>query len=87
MAIRATLTCSPVDSSMSISRAGGSSVISLGQVDQHVGVVAHGADDHHHLVPFVLRADRLAGRGQDLLAVGNARAAEFLHDDGHDLNG
>ena len=29
MAIRATLTCSPVESSMSISRAGGRSVISL----------------------------------------------------------
>ncbi len=80
IAISATLTCSPVESSMSISRAGGWSVICAGQVDQQVGVVAHGADDHHHLVAFLLGANGLAGRGQDLLAVGDAGAAELLHD-------
>ena len=35
IAISATLTCSPVESSMSISRAGGSIGDLLGQIDQH----------------------------------------------------
>ena len=54
-----------------------------GQIDEHVGVVAHGADDDHDLVALLLGANGLAGGGQDFLAVGHARAAEFLHDDGH----
>ena len=86
MAIRATLTCSPVDSSMSISRAAGRSVICVRQIDQLVGAVAHGADDHHDLIALLLRADRLAGGREDLLAVGHAGAAEFLHDQSHSNN-
>ena len=48
-----------------------------------IGAVAHRADDHHDLVAFLLGADGLAGRGQNLLAVGHAGAAEFLNDDRH----
>ncbi len=59
---------------------GGRSVISRGQVDEDVGVVAHRADDHHHLVALLLRANRLARGGEDLLGVGDAGAAEFLND-------
>ena len=57
-----------------------------GQVDQHVGVLAHGADDHHDLVPLALGANGLPRRGENLLDVGHARAAELLNDDGHGLS-
>ena len=40
IAISATDSCSPVASSMSISRGGGSSVISAREVDQFVGLAA-----------------------------------------------
>ena len=83
IAISATLTCSPVDSSMSISRAGGSSVICLASSISAVGVLAHGADDHHHLIAFASGADGLPRRGEDFLAVGHAGAAELLNDDRH----
>ena len=83
IAISATLTCSPVDSSMSISRAGGSSVICLARSTSTIGVLAHRADDHDDLVAFQLGADGLSGRGEDLLAVGHAGAAELLDDDRH----
>ena len=80
MAIRAMEICSPVDRSMSISRAGGCSVISLGQLDQLVGGVAAGADDDDDLVAGLLGADGPAGRRHDALRRRHAGAAEFLHD-------
>ena len=49
-----------------------------------IGLVAHGADDHHDLVALLLRANRFTGGGENLLAVGNAGAAEFLNNDGHE---
>ena len=45
-----------------------------------IGAVPHRADDHHHLVALLLGANGLAGRGQNLLTIGNAGAAEFLND-------
>ncbi len=55
----------------------------VGQVDQHVGAVPHGADDHHHLVAVLMGANRLPRRGQNLFTVGNAGAAELLHNQRH----
>ena len=81
IAISATLTCSPVESSMSISRAGGSSVICLASSIKQVGILAHRADHHHHLMSFLAGTDRLPRRGEDLFAIGYAGAAEFLNDD------
>jgi len=54
-----------------------------GKLNQPICVLAHGADDHDNLVPFELGADRLARGRQNQPAVGHARAAEFLHYDGH----
>ena len=45
-----------------------------------IGLMAHGADDHHHLVALLLGANRLAGGGQNLFGIGDAGAAEFLND-------
>ena len=55
----------------------------LGQVDQQIGVLAHGADDHDDLVAFQLGANGFSGRGEDLLAIGHAGAAKLLDDDRH----
>ena len=67
MAIRAMEICSPVARSMSISRAGGCSLISLGQLDQLVGGVAAGADDDDDLVAGLLGADGPPRRRHDPL--------------------
>ena len=83
MAIRAMEICSPVASSMSISRAGGCLGDLLGQLDQLVGGVAAGADDDDDLVAGLLGADGPAGGGHDPLRGRHARAAEFLHDQRH----
>ncbi len=56
----------------------------LGQIDQMIGLMPHGADDHHHLIALLLRANGLARSGQNLLAIRHAGAAEFLNNDGHD---
>ncbi len=80
MAISATLTCSPVESSMSISRAGGRSLTWLARSISEIRVLAHRADDHHHLVAFLLCANRLAGGSQNHLGVGDTGTAELLHD-------
>ena len=77
MAMRAMEICSPVDRSMSISRAGGCSLISLGQLDQLVGRVAAGADDDDDLVARLLRPDGPAGRGHDPSAVATLLPPNF----------
>ncbi len=56
-----------------------------GQIDQMIGLMAHRADDHHDLVALLLGANRFAGGGENFLAIGNAGAAEFLDNDGHEL--
>ena len=79
MAMRAMEICSPVERSMSISRAGGCSLISLGQLDEFVGGVAAGADDDDDLVAGLLGADGPAGGVHDAFRVGDAAAAELRH--------
>ena len=87
IAIKATDSCSPVASSMSISR-GGRAVIDLGgEGDQLVRLVAAGADDDDDPVPRPVRRDRAGGGGLDAGRVGDARAAELLHDQGHGRGG
>ena len=83
MAIRATLTCSPVESSMSISRAGGWSVICRARSMSRSVLSPMALTTTTTWLPCLLGTNGLAGRGQDLLAVGHAGAAEFLNDDGH----
>ena len=55
----------------------------LGQDDQLVGRVPPGRDDHQDLLAPLVGRDRPAGRGQDLLRIGDARPAELLHQEGH----
>ena len=52
----------------------------LRQFEQHVRVLAHGADNHHNLVAVLVSTNRLPRGIEDLFAVGHARSAEFLHD-------
>ena len=80
IAISATLTCSPVERSMSISRAGASSVICLARSTRISVWWPMRADDHHDLVAILLSADRTAGGGPHLFGIRDARAAEFLND-------
>ena len=56
-----------------------------GQVDQQVGIIAHGTDDHDDLVAFLLGPNGLSGCRENLLAVGDAGPTEFLDDDRHGL--
>jgi len=55
----------------------------VGQLDQLVGSVAAGADDHDHLVARLAGADRPPGSPLDPLRVRHAAAAELLHDQAH----
>ena len=50
IAVSAMVVCSPVASSMSISRSGGVGVIFLGQRDEAVGHAAHRGDDDDDLI-------------------------------------
>ena len=83
IAISATLTCSPVDRSMSISRAGGRSVISLASSISSSVVCPRAETTTSTCSPALVRPDRAAGRGQDLVGIGDARAAELLDQERH----
>jgi len=50
------------------------------QVNQDVGILTHRANNHYDLVALLLGADGLACGGEYFLSVGDAGAAEFLHD-------
>jgi len=52
----------------------------LGQCDQVIGRIAHGADDDHDLVAALLRRHRPPGGAMNAFGVGDAAAAEFLYD-------
>ena len=52
----------------------------LGQRDQLVGRVPPRRDDHQHLLAPLVGLDRPPRRGQDLVRIGDARPAEFLHE-------
>ena len=58
----------------------------VSQLDQRIGVLAHRADHHHHLVACLLRGDSLPGCRENLVGIRQAGAAEFLDDDAHGLN-
>ena len=79
IAMRATLTCSPVESSMSISRRGAVGDLA-GQGDQFVGRAPPGGNDDQHLIAPLVRLDRPPRRGQDLVGIGDAGAAELLYE-------
>ena len=52
----------------------------LRQVHEHIGLVAHGADDHDDLVTILLGANSAPGRDTNLFRIGDTGAAEFLND-------
>ena len=86
MAVSAMVCCSPVASSMSISRSLGSGMISLASLIRLIRHAAHGGDDDDDLV--ALRAVLGHARRDVFDAVGVAHrgAAEFLDDQSHVLN-
>jgi hypothetical protein len=67
---------------MSISRAGGFSVISR-ETHQFIRLLPHGTDHHNDLMPLLVRANGFACRGKYLFGVGNAGTAKFLNDERH----
>ena len=52
----------------------------LGEVDEHVGLMPHRADDHHDLVAILLRTNGPPSRHTNLFRISDTRAAEFLND-------
>ena len=71
---------------MSISRADGVALTFAGQLDQLVGLVAAGADDHHDLVAGPLGRHGPRGRRPNLRRIRDARPAEFLNDQRHGVS-
>ena len=51
----------------------------LRQVHQHVGLMAHRADDHHDLVAILLARIARRAAATNLFRIGDTRAAEFLN--------
>ena len=56
---------------------------SVGQAEQLVGLLAHGADDHDDLVAPAAGAGDVVGDLADALGVGDRRAAELLDEQRH----
>ena len=83
IAINATLTCSPVASSMSISRAGGSWVICRAISTSRSVCRPIALTTTTTWWPCCRAAMAFLRRGQDFLAIGQAGAAELLDDDRH----
>jgi len=52
-------------------------------VDQVVGRVSHGGDDHGHPVALFLGLDDALGHALDRFGIGDRRAAVLLHDESH----
>ncbi len=82
IAIKATLTCSPVESSMSISRAFGLSVICRARSMRWSVLWPIALTTITTWLPCCCARIALRG-GENLLRVGDARAAELLHDQTH----
>ena len=74
---------SPAVISMSISRPGLGARHLAGQVEQVVGLLAHGRDRHHDLVAAADGAGHVVGDGAHPLGVGDRGAAELHHQQGH----
>jgi hypothetical protein len=83
IAVSAMLICSPVASSMSISRADGADVISPALAIRSSVVLPLRRHHHDDAVTGVLGADRLAGGLHHAVRVLDARPAELLHHDAH----
>ena len=83
IAISATLTCSPVERSMSISRAGGCSLISLASAISSSVVWPRAETTTRTCLPALMGLDGPAGRGEDLVGIGDAGAAELLDQKRH----
>ena len=77
---------SPELTSMSNSRGGWVRAHVVGQADQVVGGLAHGAHHHHHLVPGAAGPGHVVGDGPDPVGVADRGPAELLHDQGHRLD-
>jgi hypothetical protein len=55
----------------------------LGELDQLVGGVAHGRNDHNHLITSLTRLDHSIRHGVDPLGVGDRGSAILLDDEWH----
>ena len=58
----------------------------MGQGDELVGGLAHGANDHDHAVTVELGPDGPPRSPMDALSVRDAGAAEFLNDQSHQVD-
>ena len=80
IAISATLTCSPVERSMSISRAGGSSVICLARSTSSSVCWPIALTTITTWLPSCCARIARRAAAMNLLRIGDTRAAEFLND-------
>ena len=74
---------SPELTSMSYSRAGWTALTVVGQPDQVVGGLAHGADHDHHVVARTPGPGDVVGHGTDAVGVADRGPAELLDDERH----
>ena len=74
---------SPALMSMSSSRRSGLGRDVVGQAEQVVGGLAHGADHHDHVVALALGVHDVIGDGADAVGVGHRGAAVLLDDETH----
>ena len=58
----------------------------LGEADEPVGGLAHGAYDDNHVLAAAARAGDVVRHGPDTVGVADRRAAELLHNEGHAAN-
>ena len=79
MLSNAMVTCSPVESSTSISRGLGPLMDRLGERDKTVGLAGHGGDDDHDLIAPVTPCLDPLRDGVDPLDAADRRAAVFLY--------
>ena len=85
MLSKAVVTCSPVETSTSISRGTGRSCTCVGQFDQAIGLAAHGRHHHHHAVAIRAKAGNLVGHLLDALDITDRGATKFLNNETHEL--
>ena len=74
---------SPVLTSMSYSRGGWVVLDGIGQMDQLVGGLAHGADHGHHIGALPARAGDVVGHGPDPVGIADRGPPELLHHQRH----
>ena len=84
IAVSAAVTCSPVAAMASISRASGTSVDLVRELEEAVRLAAHRADDDDDVVAFPLRLETAARDVANPVDRADRRAAELLDDECHD---